>query len=72
MTSAILRLATPTPFERALQRIALALTRHVDRRVAHRAARRAIAFDLLREQQTRRHDPRAVEHLLAQMGVPHR
>lgn len=72
MTSAILRLATPTPFERTLQRIALALTRHVDRRIAERAARRAIAFDMLREQQTRKQDPRAVEHLLAQMGAPRR
>lgn len=72
MTTATLRLATPTAFERLLQRVALGLTRHVEHRIRIRAERREIALDLLREQQSRRHDPRAVEHALAQMGVPRR
>lgn len=70
MTTATLRLAAPTPFERLLTRIAEALTRHVAHRIVRRAERRELALDLLREQQARRHDPRAVEHALAQLGVP--
>lgn len=70
MTTATLRLATPTPFERLLQHLALALTRHVERRVAARAERRELALDMLREQQTRRQDPRAVDLALAQLGLP--
>lgn len=72
MTTATLRLASPTAFERLLQRIAVALSRHVEHRIAARADRREIALDLLREQQARRHDPRAVEHYLAQLGAPRR
>ncbi len=72
MTTATLRLASPTAFERLLQRIAVALSRHVEHRIAARADRREIALDLLREQQSRRHDPRAVEHYLAQLGAPRR
>jgi len=72
MTTATLRLATPTPFERILQSVARGLSQHVERRVAARAARREIAFDMLREQQARRHDPREVEHLLATAGLPRR
>ena len=72
MTTATLRLAAPTRFERALQRIAAGLVAHVERRVAARAQRRELALDLLREQQARRHDARAVEHLLAQSGVGRR
>jgi len=41
----------------------------VERRIALRAERRRVALDLLREAQTRRQDPRAVDHLLAQRGV---
>lgn len=70
MTTATLRLATPTPFERILQRAALSLTRHVERRMVARAERREIALDMLREQQARKHDPRTVDHLLAQLGLP--
>lgn len=72
MTTATLRLASPTPFERILQQIAAALSRHVEHRMSARAARRELALDLLQEQQARRQDPRAVEHLLAQVGVPRR
>lgn len=70
MTTAMLRLAAPTPFERLLQRVALGLSRHVERRIVARAERREIALDMLREQQARRHDPQAVDHLLAQLGLP--
>ncbi|MGW9626706.1 hypothetical protein [Microbacterium sp.] len=72
MTTATLRLVSPTPFERLLQQIATALTGHVERRIAARAERRELALDLLREQQTRRHDPREVDHLLATLGITHR
>ncbi|WP_102192647.1 hypothetical protein [Microbacterium aurantiacum] len=72
MTTATLRLAAPTRFERFLQQLALGLSRHVDRRIAARAERREIALDMLREQQARRHDPRAVDHALAQLGLPRR
>lgn len=72
MTTATLRLATPTPFDRLLQRVALGLNRHVERRIATRAERREIALDMLREQQARKQDPRALDHTLAQMGLPRR
>jgi response regulator RpfG family c-di-GMP phosphodiesterase len=72
MTSAALPLAAPTPAERRLLALAARLTVFVERRVAERAARREIALDLLREQQARKADARAVEHLLALSGLPHR
>lgn len=72
MTAITLHRAAPTPFERALQRIGVALVAHVERRVADRAHRRQVALDLLREQQTRRQDPRAVDHMLAQLGIRER
>ncbi|GAT73427.1 putative sensor protein [Microbacterium sp. HM58-2] len=70
MTTATLRLATPTPFERSLQRLAAALSRHVDHRIAARAERRDLALDMLREQQARKQDPRALDLALAHMGLP--
>jgi hypothetical protein len=72
MTSAALHLAAPTQVERHLLNFAARITSFVDHRIAARASRREIALDLLREQQARRQDPRAVEHLLAQAGVPRR
>ncbi|WP_217184257.1 hypothetical protein [Streptomyces sp. AC495_CC817] len=72
MTTATLRLVSPTPFERLLQQVARSLSRHVEHRMTARAARRELALDLLREQQARRHDPRAVDHLLASAGLPRR
>ena len=72
MTSATLRLAAPTHTERGLLRLADRITAFVEARIAARAARREIALDVLREQQARKHDPSAIEHLLAQVGVPRR
>ena len=72
MSTATLRRVSPTPFERLLQQVAAGLIRHVEHRVAARAARRDLALDMLREQQTRRHDPREVDHLLAMMGLSDR
>jgi hypothetical protein len=72
MTTATLRLATPTTFERILQRAALGISRHVERRMAARAERGEIALDMLREQQSRKQDPRAVDHMLAQLGLSQR
>ncbi|MEV7633281.1 hypothetical protein AB0N64_12835 [Microbacterium sp. NPDC089318] len=69
MSTATLRLVSPTPFERLLQQVAAALTRHVEHRVLARAERRELALDLLREQQTRRHDPHEADHLLAMVGL---
>lgn len=45
MAAAVLDIATPTPFERLLQHIARALTRHVDERITARAECRKIALD---------------------------
>ncbi|MFJ4175939.1 hypothetical protein [Microbacterium sp. NPDC089696] len=72
MTSAALHLTAPTLVERRILTVASHLTAFVENRIAARAERREVARDLLREQQSRRQDPRAVEHLLAQMGVPRR
>lgn len=72
MTSATIRLVAPTQAERQLLGLADLLTGFVERRIARRAQNRALALDLLREQQTRRQDPRAVEHMLAQIGLPRR
>lgn len=72
MTSATLRLVAPTQTERGLLRLADRLTAYVEHRISRRAERRVIALDLLREQQTRKHDPLAVDHALAQLGLPRR
>lgn len=72
MTAATIDLVAPTPAELGLLRLADRLTAFVAHRIDRRAERRALALDLLREQQTRRHDPQAVEHMLAQMGVMRR
>lgn len=72
MTSATLHLASPTQAERGLLRLADRLTAYVEHRIARRAQRRVLALDLLREQQARRQDPHAVDHLLAQLGAPRR
>jgi hypothetical protein len=69
MSTATLHLAAPTPFERLLQHVAAGLTRHVEHRLTARAARRERELDRLREQQTRRHDPHEVDHLLAMVGL---
>jgi hypothetical protein len=68
MTSATLRLAAPTTLERGLTALAAAITRYVDHRIAVRAERREIAVDLLREQQARKQDPRALDIALLSMG----
>ncbi|MFD5225762.1 hypothetical protein ACFWHT_09100 [Microbacterium sp. NPDC058342] len=68
MTSATLRLATPTALERALRAFAVAISRYVDHRIAQRAERREIAFHTLREQQARRRDPRALDIALLSLG----
>ncbi|WP_144873161.1 hypothetical protein [Microbacterium sp. 1.5R] len=70
MTSAALHLSAPTVVERRILTFARHLTALVEHRIAARAERREIALDLLHQRQTHRHDSRAVEHLLAQMGVP--
>lgn len=68
MTSATLRLASPTTLERGLKALAESISRYVDHRIAVRAERREIAVDMLREQQARRHDPRALDVALLSMG----
>lgn len=72
MTSATLHLVAPTQTERGLLRLADRLTAYVEHRISRRAERRVLALDILREQQARRQDPGAVDHLLAQMGAPRR
>ncbi len=72
MTSATIRLTSPTHAEERLLRLAARLTRYVEHRIERRAERRTIALDVLREQQTRRQDPHAVDHALAQLGLPRR
>ncbi|HTN54731.1 MAG TPA: hypothetical protein VLZ82_01005 [Microbacterium sp.] len=68
MTSATLRLASPTALERGLKALAESISRYVDHRIAVRAERREIAVDMLREQQARRHDPRALDVALLSLG----
>lgn len=72
MTSATLHITAPTQVELGLLRVARRLTAFVEQRIARRAERRLVALDLLREQQARRHDPSAVDHALAQLGLPRR
>lgn len=72
MTSATIQLVAPTQAERKLLGFADLLTAFVERRIARRAEKRVLALDLLREQQTTRQDPRAVDHMLAQVGLSRR
>ncbi|MBT2475304.1 hypothetical protein J7E68_12170 [Microbacterium sp. ISL-103] len=72
MTSATIRLVAPTQVERRLLGLADVLTAFVQHRIERRARKRELALDLLREQQTRRQDPHAVDHMLAQLGLPRR
>ncbi|WP_309066265.1 hypothetical protein [Microbacterium sp.] len=68
MTGASLHLATPTRMERALQRVADALTGYVEHRIAARAARRARAVELLQEQRRHAPGPRELDAALLLMG----
>lgn len=68
MTGATLRLVAPTRFERMLQLIAERVERYVEDRIAARARRHEIALDMLREQQARRSDPRALDIALLSIG----
>lgn len=72
MSALALPLAGPTRTERRLLHLTARLTVLVERRIANRAEQRALALEMLRDQQTRRHDPHAVDHLLAQVGLPYR
>lgn len=72
MTSATIRLVAPTQVERRLLGLADVLTAFVQHRIERRARKRELALDLLCEQQTRRQDPHAVDHMLAQLGLPRR
>ncbi|WP_460795068.1 hypothetical protein [Microbacterium sp. GXF0217] len=72
MTSATIHLIAPTQTEQRLLGLAELLTAFVQHRIQRRARKRALALDLLREQQARRQDPRAVDHMLAQLGLPRR
>lgn len=69
MTAATLHIAAPTFVERTGLRIAEAITAHVGRRIERRAEQRALALDLLREQQARTAtDPYALECALQMLG----
>lgn len=68
MTAATLHLAAPTRVERALLQIADAITTYTAHRREVRAGRREITADILREQQARRHDPRALDIALLSLG----
>ena len=68
MTAATLHLASPTTTERALLKIADAITAYTENRRLLRAERRDIALDLLLEQQARKHDPRALEYAMLSIG----
>ena len=68
MTAATLHIAAPTFAERTGLRIADAITAHVHRRIERRAERRALALDLLREQQARKADPFLLEQALQMIG----
>jgi HD-GYP domain-containing protein (c-di-GMP phosphodiesterase class II) len=68
MTAAPLHLATPTAAERTLLRLADAITAYTERRRELRAERHEIALDILREQQSRKQDPRALDAALLALG----
>ena len=69
MTAATLHIAAPTFVERTGLRVADAITAHVRRRSERRAERRALAIDMLREQQARRTaDPYVLEQALQMIG----
>jgi hypothetical protein len=69
MTAATLHIAAPTFAERTGLRVADAITGHVRRRMERRAERRALAIDLLREQQARKTmDPFVLEQALQMSG----
>ena len=68
MTAATLHIAAPTFVERAGLRIAAAITAHVRARMERRTERRALALDLLREQQERKTDPFLLEQALQMIG----
>ncbi|MDR6868414.1 hypothetical protein J2Y69_003030 [Microbacterium resistens] len=68
MTAATLHVAAPTRAEGVLLRFAERLAAAVRGRMERRAERRALAADLLREQQARRADPTAVDRALLLIG----
>jgi HD-GYP domain-containing protein (c-di-GMP phosphodiesterase class II) len=68
MTAATLRLAAPTLAERTLLRLADAITAYTEHRREIRAERHEIALDMLREQQSRRQDPRSLDVALLALG----
>lgn len=72
MTTATLHLIAPTRIELGLLRIVRQFTALVECRIARRAERRMLALDLLRHRQANRHRPIAVDHILAQAGLPRR
>lgn len=72
MTTATIRLVAPTKIERRLLGLADLLRGFVEHRIERRARTRTLALDLLREQQSRRQDPHAVDHMLAQLGLSRR
>lgn len=55
--------------ERAIIRLAAAITRWVTRRAERREDRRERLLAAIQAEQTRRTDPLAAEHLLAQVGL---
>lgn len=68
MTAATLHIATPTALERTLLRLADRITAFVEHRREVRVERREIALNVLREQQSRRQDPRSLELALLTLG----
>jgi len=58
--------------ERATIRLASAVTRWVTQRAERRQDQQERMLRGIQDQQTRRADGRAAEHLLAQMGLPRR
>lgn len=55
--------------ERVSIRLAAAVTRWATERAEHREDHRVAMLAAIKADQTRRADPRAAEHLLAQVGV---
>lgn len=72
MSSAAVRLASPTLSDRALLEVARRLTAFVEHRTQVRAERRDAALERLRERQSAPYEPPAIEQLFARDGVPRR
>lgn len=68
MTAITLPVPAPTLPERVLLHMAQGVAAHVQARIDRRTERRALALELIRERQTRKADPSALDRELLLIG----